>query len=338
MNANKEETKSSTLTPDQRARKRLADRKFRKSSREKTKTYISHLEKLVEASRAPSNDPEKVQRLMQQADENYNDSQQLRSTLTNIAELAQSSLRNYNERANRSPVNPTSVATTLDEVNGQEKNFRSPTNNNDKEPIRTAEHHMDKDQFAWGSYSTDLDELLEAVEPFQQKGGEFATLVSVPHNPEQIEPNFANTTDPCLLITNMTLPQDPYFLHAGYSHKSALAKTFEPLAPAILQSSTMNDSQSIWNSMGNITYTALNSSRDSGPLLSGQLQKAHDENVMITAVMHGWHSVLEKDLLDPTWQAIRRMDEQVFRTYGAADRLAMLYVSRLQLLVGCCLI
>lgn len=328
MYANKGKAKPITLTPDQRARKRAADRKFRKSSREKTKSYIAHLEKLVEASSAPSNDPEKVQRLMQEADENYNDALQLRSALTNIIELAQSNLQRLSERAHKSPL-AAMPDLASSEGFGDQEDFRSRAENSDNGAMGTVELRVDVDQFTGNSYSRDLEELLEAVEPFQRQGDGFASVISVPHNPDQMEPRIANTQDPCLLISDMTIPEESYC-----SYKPALAKTFEPTAPAILQPSTTNNSQSIWNSLGTITYTALGSSKKSDPFLWGQLQKAQDENVLITAVVHGWHSVPEQYLFDPTWQAIRRIDEQMLRPYRAVEKLAMLYVSALQLSVG----
>lgn len=311
------------MTPAQRARKRAADRKFRKSSREKTKSYIAHLEKLVEASSSSPNGSENVQRLMQQADEHYNDARQLRSALTNIIDLAQSNLQKLSDRASTSPSAAVPTLTSPGESDDQEA-FRSPTENSDLEAMETVGAHFNVQHFD----NTSFDDLLGDLEPFQQEGDEFAPFSSMPRNPDQIESETANPPGPSLPLSNMAIPE-PY-----PSYKSALAKPAVLPVPTILQPSTTNDSQSIWNSLGTITYTAISSCKKTIQFLSGELQRSRDENVLITAVVHGWHSVPEQDLFDPTWQAIRRVDEQMLRPYRAVERLAMLYVSRLQLLVG----
>lgn len=323
MDTNEEKKKSSTLTPAQRARKRAADRKFRKNSREKTKSYIAHLEKLVEASSASSNSSERMQDLMQQARGNYNDAHQLRSALANIIELAQSNLQRFSEHADKSHLAATHFPTSPGEVDDQE-DFRSPTDNSDKEFMRTEDSHVNVHQFAENSGSTGLAELPGVSGPFQREDNEFPPSSFKPPNPDRMEAVNAitNTSDPSLLLSNMIIPEE------SYSYKSAPMKTVE--LPALNISPTTNDSSSIWSSLATITYASLSSSKRSVPLLSGEQQRAHDENILITVIVHGWHSVPEQDLFDPTWQAIRRIDEQMLRTCRAVERLAILYVSRLQ--------
>ncbi|KAJ5210479.1 hypothetical protein N7491_010286 [Penicillium cf. griseofulvum] len=314
MDANKKKAAPSTLTPAQRARKRAADRKFRKSSREKTKSYIAHLEKLVEASSSSPNGPGNVQRLMQQADEYYNDASQLRSALVNIIDLAQSNLQKLSDRTYTSP--STALPTlTSPGGSGDQEAFRSSTENSDLEAMETVEAHFNVHQFN----NTSLDDLLGDLEPFQQEGDEFAPFISMPHSPDQIEPEIANPPGPSLLVSNIAIPEESY-----PSYKSVLAKPAVLAASTTLQPSMTNESQSIWNSLGTITYAAISSCKRSIQFLPGELQRSRDENVLITAVVHGWHSVPEQDLFDPTWQAIRRVDEQMLRPYRVVERLAML--------------
>lgn len=326
MDTNEEKKKSSTLTPAQRARKRAADRKFRKNSREKTKSYIAHLEKLVEASSASSNSSERMQDAMQQARGNYNDAQQLQSALANIIELAQSNLQRFSERADKSHLAATHFPTSPEEVDDQE-DFRSPTDNSDKEFMRTEDSHVNVHQFAENSGSTGLVELPGVSGPSQREDNEFPPSSFKLPNPDRMEAVnvITNTPDPSLLLSNMTIPEELY------SYKSAPTKTVE--LPALNISPTTNDSRSIWSSLATITYASLSSSKKSVPLLSGEQQRAHDENILITVIVHGWYSVPEQDLFDPTWQAIRRIDDQMLRTYRAVERLAILYVLRLQFLV-----
>lgn len=367
MDTNEEKAKPNTLTPAQRARKRAADRKFRKSSREKTKSYIAHLEKLVEASSTSSNGSETVQHLMQQARESYDQARQLRSALANIIELAQSNLQRFSECADKSALATMHVLTSSEEVDDQD-GFRSPTENSDKEAMGIVDLPLDVHQFTEKSGSIGLAELLGVSEPlhpkddgfapfiskplnpdqmepkelyspglaellgvsdsFQRKDDEFSSFISKAPNPDKMEPEITNAPDPSLSISNITFAEESYS-----SYKSVLTKTLERPELNISQPSTTNDSQSIWSSLGIITYAALSSSKKIVPSLSGQLQRAHDENVLITAVVHGWHSVREQDLFDPTWQAIRRIDEQILRPYRTVEKLAMLYVLRLQFLV-----
>ncbi|KMU76759.1 hypothetical protein CISG_05902 [Coccidioides immitis RMSCC 3703] len=47
--------------------------------------------------------------------------------------------------------------------------------------------------------------------------------------------------------------------------------------------------------------------------------------------MQGWNVVLTEHRLDTTWQVLQHTDQQLLPTYGTAQRLAVLYVMKLQL-------
>ncbi|KFX89241.1 hypothetical protein V490_07150 [Pseudogymnoascus sp. VKM F-3557] len=313
MYTNKEKPKPNPLTPSQRARKRAADRKFRKTSREKTKSYIVHLEKLVEASSAPSSDSEKVQCLIQQADENYNATLQLRSALTNIIEMAQSSLQGSNDHLARPA---SSAITDLASAVGasDREGIQSPPECSSTEAMETVGPGFALDQCNEESYYQDAEQLLKAVQPLQRNNDDDMPFISMPPNLDH-------------QVVNMSvLPEEVYSCY-----ESASLKTSEPPISALLTPCSTNSSTSIWNSLQTITHDALGSTIQTGPLVLGQAQRAHDENVLITALVHGWNLVPEKYFLDPIWQAIRRLDEQILSPYGSVEKLAVMYIVVLKL-------
>jgi hypothetical protein len=328
MYANKEKPGPKPLTPSQRARKRAADRKFRKTSREKTKSYIAHLEKLVEASSAPSSDSEKVQCLIQQADENYNAALQLRCTLTNIIEMAQSSLQGSSDRIARPPL---SAITDLAFAVGasDQEGIQSPPEGSSSEAMETVGPGFALDRCNKQPHYQDLEQLFNAAEPLQRHNDDFTPFISMPPNPDQMELMAGSTPDPFQVISNMSVPEEAYCCR-----ESASPETSEPPKSALLTPCSNNGSMSMWNSLETITHNALASTKQIRPLVFGQIQRAHDDNVLVTALVHGWNLVPEKYLLDPIWQAIRHMDEEILSLYGAVEKLAMMYILALQLSVG----
>jgi hypothetical protein len=60
-----------------------------------------------------------------------------------------------------------------------------------------------------------------------------------------------------------------------------------------------------------------------------------DADIVIRAIVHGWSHVEQNCQLDPAWQILRRIDEQVMFRLGAIERLAILRTVRLKLLQVC---
>jgi hypothetical protein len=60
-----------------------------------------------------------------------------------------------------------------------------------------------------------------------------------------------------------------------------------------------------------------------------------DADIVIRAIVHGWSNVEQNCQLDPAWQILRRIDEQVMFRLGAIERLAILRTVRLKLLQVC---
>ncbi|KAK2734498.1 hypothetical protein FQN57_001662 [Myotisia sp. PD_48] len=93
----------------------------------------------------------------------------------------------------------------------------------------------------------------------------------------------------------------------------------QPSLPC-MHSST--DSKVIWTEVAKFTSNALQSSYAS--------DLARDVDMLVMAVMHGWDHVPSEYRLDTTWQVLEHCDQH-FSNYGAAGRLAILYLMRLQL-------
>ncbi len=60
-----------------------------------------------------------------------------------------------------------------------------------------------------------------------------------------------------------------------------------------------------------------------------------DADIVIRAIVHGWSNVEQNCQLDPAWQILRRIDEQVMFRLGSIERLAILRIARLKLLQVC---
>lgn len=60
-----------------------------------------------------------------------------------------------------------------------------------------------------------------------------------------------------------------------------------------------------------------------------------DADIVIRAIVHGWSNVEQSCQLDPAWQILRRIDEQVMFLLGPIERLAILRTVRLKLLQVC---
>ena len=60
-----------------------------------------------------------------------------------------------------------------------------------------------------------------------------------------------------------------------------------------------------------------------------------DADIVIRAIVHGWRNVEQNCQLDPAWQILRRIDEQVMFRLGPIVRLAILRTVRLKLLQVC---
>lgn len=60
-----------------------------------------------------------------------------------------------------------------------------------------------------------------------------------------------------------------------------------------------------------------------------------DTDIVIRAIAHGWAHVEQHCQLDPAWQILRRIDQEVMFCCGAVERLAILRAVRLKLLQVC---
>jgi hypothetical protein len=60
-----------------------------------------------------------------------------------------------------------------------------------------------------------------------------------------------------------------------------------------------------------------------------------DTDIVIRAIAHGWAHVEQHCQLDPAWQILRRIDQEVMFCCGSMERLAILRAVRLKLLQVC---
>jgi hypothetical protein len=210
-----------------------------------------------------------------------------------------------------------------------QEGIQSPPEGSSSEAMETVGPGFALDRCNKQPHYQDLEQLFNAAEPLQRHNDDFTPFISMPPNPDQMELMTGSTPDPFQVISNMSVPEEAYCCR-----ESASPETSEPPKSALLTPCSNNGSMSMWNSLETITHNALASTKQIRPLIFGQIQRAHDDNVLVTALVHGWNLVPEKYLLDPIWQAIRHMDEEILSLYGAVEKLAMMYILALQLSVG----
>ncbi|OCT54997.1 hypothetical protein CLCR_02850 [Cladophialophora carrionii] len=304
------------LTASQRERKRAIDREAQRSIRLKTKNYIAHLENLVrimenggsstnsgggiqQSNDYPAAEPEgeRARALLSQLRQSEEEVRALKEMLAGVQKLVGNAL---------DPADAPGWLGTPSTGNGE--HAAPPAN-----PLACGPH----DQFenCPSVYSHSSDSSSPLVEfgyqaPFDQPGRAKALGSEYPPRSYGVQP--------------YTLQQQD--LYNSFGRVSAPVPRPDP--PTSDPTDANNGREE-----GELFFL---SDREVNRVLAGGHQsfanQPLDEDIIVRAVLHGWRDVQDQYLLDKGWQALRSIDQTIFRECGVVERMAILYMMRLKLL------
>lgn len=294
------------LTASQRERKRAIDREAQRSIRLKTKNYIAHLENLV--------------RIMENGGSTVNGAEgaapqphgQTREQDDERARALLSQLRQSEEE----------VQKLKEMVFGVQKLVGTTVSSGEEPPAKwlpypngtAAEQSL---QTPSSLHDRALDHLDNCASVYSHSSGSSSPMGEFGY--QAIDQS--RSADPYTSgYVPSSLAQDPYNSFGRLRPRSE-APTSDP-----------NDSSRI-KEEGELFFL---SDREVNRVLAGGHQsftnQPLDEDIVVRAVLHGWREVQDQYLLDPGWQALRNIDQSIFRESGIVERMAILWMMRLKLL------
>ncbi|OAP57036.1 hypothetical protein AYL99_09149 [Fonsecaea erecta] len=305
------------LTASQRERKRAIDREAQRSIRLKTKNYIAHLENLVRimenggssASHGESGEhlpgqamteegQERVRALLSQLRQSEDEVRRLREMVTGVQRLVAGAL-NVGEDP------------TTKQIGGLEAyNIQQPTQMATPLP-GTVQDHLENSASVYSHSSDSSSPVIElSYQPFDQpRSAEVSAPSYTPRvsGPRSIPPHHPDRFD----SRGRLVPPAPVFEPTKSEPLDAAGDRVE----------------------GELFYL---SEREVNRVLAGGHQsfanQPLDEDIVVRAVLHGWRDVQDLYLLDRGWQALRSIDQSIFRDCGVVERIAILHMMRLKLL------
>ncbi|KIW97027.1 uncharacterized protein Z519_02419 [Cladophialophora bantiana CBS 173.52] len=299
------------LTASQRERKRAIDREAQRSIRLKTKNYIAHLENLVrimenggtsvnpgeggqdlQGQAGTEEGQERVRALLSQLRQSEDEVRRLREMVTGVQRLVAGALNPVEDSATRRLTGPDGY------------NIQQPAPM--VTPFQSAIHDHPENAASVYSHSSDSSSpVVElAYQPFDQPRSAEASalggLGAIPSHHQDRFDSFGRLVPPVAIL------EPP---------------TSEPLD---IPKERVE---------GELFFL---SEREVNRVLAGGHQsfanQPLDEDIIVRAVLHGWRDVQDQYLLDRGWQALRSIDQSIFRECGVVERMAILHMMRLKLL------
>lgn len=309
-----------TLTPTQRERKRAADRKAHRHSREKTKNYIAHLERLLGAT--TSENDSSTSTFLQRLNHDFNEIDRLKKSLSAICEIAQAALEDGNASGGT----------------GTHPNRAFDSSPDDSAKNGGLQLYGDGD--GDGNGDKDGDKGRDSDEDGARAGDRHGAGDGDGHGQghgilpaEVAAPDLFDTFLSGLNPMDLTVP-DVLFDAPNYNTTTATAAGWERNAHMPLIDYHYLP-RSIWTSLGNFTSSALQTPVAATAPTTAAPDLARDTDTIVRAVLHGWDTTAAEHWLDMTWQTLQQTDQQLLSGYyGPTERLAILYVMRLQLHVS----
>ncbi|KIW27086.1 uncharacterized protein PV07_06862 [Cladophialophora immunda] len=305
------------LTASQRERKRAIDREAQRSIRLKTKNYIAHLENLVrimenggssasqgEGGEQPQGQAiteegqERVRALLSQLRQSEDEVRRLREMVTGVQRLVAGAL------------NPGEDSATKQLTGSEAYNIQQPTRMATPLQVMVPDHFENSASV----YSHSSDSSSPVIElgylPFDQ-----------PRSAEASAPNFT----PRVPGLRALPPHHP-------DRFDSLGRFVPPVTTLEPPTSEPLDTPKD-RVEGELFFL---SEREVNRVLAGGHQsfanQPLDEDIVVRAVLHGWRDVQDIYLLDRGWQALRSIDQSIFRECGVVERIAILHMMRLKLL------
>ena len=304
------------LTTSQRERKRAIDREAQRSIRLKTKNYIAHLENLVsimenggstaginhdgkavDAKSVPENENERARDLLSQLRQSEEEIVRLKDMLSGVQRL----------------INQTGIA--IDESELQWLTL-------------SASYNADSVTRARHSFQAGAQDSLESCASVYSHSSDSSTVAELAFRPQDPQ----NPGEAFAAVYNSgALGSQPYILQKQdvYNGTRMLsAPTARPERP------TSEPADAPHGRDEADLFCLLD--REINRVLAGGHQsftnQPLDEDIVVRAVLHGWSDVQDEYLLDKGWQALRCIDQAIFREYGVVERMAILSMMRLKLL------
>ncbi len=304
------------LTASQRERKRAIDREAQRSIRLKTKNYIAHLENLVSimengvsntesGESAPSHDSstsvqdgERARTLLSQLRHSEEEIRNLKEMLFGVKKLVGSALSPADEIKSK--------WLTLTPARNGDQTLRSANF------LQGGAHDYLENCASVYSHSSDSSSPMVELgyQAIEHPETAEAYLADFPSNSKSCKPN--------------TLQQQD--LYNSFGRLSVPSGRPEPPTSDPADAPKSREE-------GDLFFL---SDREVNRVLAGGHQSFSnqplDEDIVVRAVLHGWRDVQDEYLLDKGWQALRSIDQSIFRECGVVERMAILYMMRLKLL------
>lgn len=328
------------LTGSRLEKKRLADREAQRAARLKTKSYVAHLERLVETLSQNAQDGQ-VADLTAHLDKAHSENGRLRDALRGIYKGAQLAIEGEKEKPRDEGPIP-AAATSFSPVIPPALTS-GPDTNGDNHPM----HHSAvpgptaSDNDGHVSFTKDAEPSLVDLLCL---GGEYSNI-----NPTlgPVSPTCLGSTQgqncmqdnsfPDLHLTNI-----PLSLHDVSSVPAPSIPSDVPIEPptaTFLPAKRKQYSQeSNWvrcmSDDSKLFQFAMETLSSILKLCKSDLlcSREQDDDITIRAVFHGWKVI--DSTLDLGWRCLRQVDERLFSLLGQVERVAMLRLMRLELRVS----
>jgi hypothetical protein len=279
----------------------MSDRESQRAGRERTKNYILHLEKLVESLQQSHGD-ERVKTLLQQGQELREQNERLVTIISSINRLSRcmelpGAMKNNLNDSTSFPLGPIS-ATAVESTAEQQ-----PTLDTGLVLDRGLSVPLLGKQSLWPPPSLSVEE--------EQNQTPIRTV------------SRTGSKSPILYSSSQTTTSSASHLQG---QKQITGNSQEVDMPGAFQTCaiTSGSRSEVVNNL--LTEAKLFTILSTGP--------EQDADIAIRAVVNGWHTVGSMQTLDPGWNALRQIDQEVFSCCGLVDRLAILLVMRLNLRVS----
>ncbi|KAH8597278.1 hypothetical protein B0O99DRAFT_618434 [Bisporella sp. PMI_857] len=288
------------LSEERLARKRALDREAQRSSRCKTKNHIALLESRIEAlTRARDNGTTKE--LIDQIEQQRLENEALKARLKSIAKLVSGSSDGLLEETSKAcdkGLAPSSERQKgdLDTSAHEQINQLQPTGFLEPDNL-----HID-DGYSHDSSSTPGQpyQFLETLQTPIGGSNDVSSLFGVP--PTNAPATDMYNVDPCSQQPSLPLMDEQLW-------------GLRDLCSGVTQCKC--------SKIKNFTSELLSQCARL-QLQNKANQPARDVDILIRAVLHGWHTVTRKYLLDPLWAMLRHADEMIFSKCEAIERLLVL--------------
>lgn len=311
--------KRQRLTDSQLERKRELDREAQRTTRERTKNHIAHLEALVEQLQGDQSSL--VQHLVAQLNESRAEVNRLKDALASITKISTSTLRaNQPQPIHQLPAR-LKQETSSDLASEESMCQKYPLKYHATSQISTRLPPVpiiSTDVSSRDKLQPSLPPIVnispfELLPPQASKYDNSADLTKPDTNEQSSVEEFVNVCN-----------EEPY---TGNFSNSQLSVS--QMAASIL----LNEKPEgrYWHLTGVLLTEILKTQQ-----ADGLLRYDDDEDIAIRAVSEGWSSVLARYPLDRGWQWLKELDEAIyFHSFGPAERLMNLRKCRYQFLHQC---